>query len=394
MSLSNRLLNNIGKTDSMIREMFELGLKLKEKHGAEHVVDLSIGNPMSEPPEEFNKAIIEIISSGKKGIHRYMPNPGYPNVRKKIAEKLNENGYFNGITEDSIIMTVGAAGGMNIIMNTIIDKDDEVILLKPYFVDYPKYTGNHLGKPVFVDTDENFGIDINKIENAITHKTKALIINTPNNPSGRIYSKNELENLAFLLDKKSEEHNNTIYLLSDEPYREIVFGENKFYSPCTFYKNSFMIYSWSKSLSIPGERIGYVAQNPDMDERIDMFRGMVLSSRILGFVNAPALMQNAIHKIIGFPYNLKHYEEKRNILYDCLKKNGYELSSPDGAFYMFVKYPIEKEKYMKITRDNLLLIVPGDAFGVFSHFRISFCLDMETIKRACDKFDKISKSLR
>ncbi|MFC1725122.1 pyridoxal phosphate-dependent aminotransferase, partial [candidate division KSB1 bacterium] len=341
---------------------------------------------------EFKKAIIDVITEGKKGLHRYMPNPGYPFVRDKIAVSLNNNGYFEGITGDSIIMTVGAAGGINVILNAIVDTNDEIILLKPFFVDYAKYVSNYGGNPVFVDTDEDFGVDIGKIESAVTTKTKAIIINTPNNPTGRVYTDEKLKNLADLLERKSI--NKTIYLISDEPYREIIFSGNKYYSPCTFYKNSFMVYSWSKSLSIPGERIGYIALNPKMKNIDEIFKGLTLSLRILGFVNSPALMQNVIARILDIPFDLKHYEEKRNILFNCLVKNGYELTTPEGGFYMFIKYPVSDEQFLKIARESLLLVVPGDAFGVPTHFRISFCLDTDTIKKACEKFENISNTLR
>lgn len=394
MGLAERFTKNVGKSDSMIREMFELGLKLKKEYGFANVVDLSIGNPLSEPPDEFKKSIIDLMSEDKKGLHRYMPNPGYQHVRELVANNLNKSGCFDKITGDCVIMTVGAAGGMNVVFNAIIDPEDEVILLNPYFVDYAKYVRNYGGNPVFVNTDKNFGIDVTEIEKAVTPKTKAVLINSPNNPSGRVYSEENLRRLSEILADKSKKHKKTIYIVSDEPYREIVFSGKKFYSPCSSYKNSFMVYSWSKSLSIPGERIGYIALNPEMEKRDDIFKGLILSLRILGYVNAPALMQNAIAGIINVPFNLDHYEEKRNILYDCLIKNGYELASPEGAFYMFVRYPVKKEEYLRIARENLLLVVPGEAFGIETHFRISFCIDMGTVKKACEKFDKISESLR
>ncbi len=360
------------KKASKIREFFEKGNELKSKYGEEKVADLCLGNPISEPPTEFKEALINTIQSSEKGKHRYMPNMGYIDVREKIANNLQEKGYFQDISANHICMTVGAAGGINTSLKTILNPNDEVIVISPYFVEYKFYTQNHQGTLKVVEAKKDYSLDVKKIKKAITKKTKAMIINSPNNPTGKIYTKENLEELVDAL-KGTE-----ICLISDEPYREIVF-KGKFISPATLYNNSFMVYSFSKSLNIPGERIGYVAVNPKMKDIERVLGGIAFCNRIRGDVNSPALMQRTISKLLDLQVDIENYKTNAKKISRGLKNAGYEFIEPEGTFYVWVKCPGKEQEFIEKALEKRLIVAPGSTFGKEGWFRIAFCTTKQQI---------------
>jgi aspartate aminotransferase len=364
--------------------MFEEGLRLKASHGADAVADLSIGNPDFDPPPEFLEALQRVAAL--KGHHAYMPNAGYPHVRGRIADYLNQHRYFDGITRDKIIMTTGAAGALNIVLATLLARGEEVIVIAPYFVEYRFYVEAHAG---IVD------LDIASIAGAITDKTRAVMVNSPNNPSGRVYSRSSLEKLAALLTAESERRGHPIFLISDEPYREILYIDEEFVSPASVYRNSFMCYSWSKSFSISGERIGYVAINPSLqtDDWSLLIGSLAMCNRSLGFVNAPALMQKVIAESIDARIDISHYREKRELLRQALDNGGFEYADPEGTFYFFVRTPEAEVDFIDRARKHLLLVVPGTDFGRPGYFRISYAAPRPTIELACRKLLDIAKEI-
>jgi aspartate aminotransferase len=378
---------------SFIRKMFEDGARLKAEHGPDNVYDFSLGNPNLDPPAEFNKVLAQAASLSDKGLHGYMLNAGYPYVREAIAETVSKEQKTEA-TGGDVIMTCGAAGGLNIILKTLLDAGDEVVVPAPYFVEYGFYTQNHGGELKTVQTMADFSLDVEAISNVINHKTKAVLINSPNNPTGQVYSTENLSDLGNLLKDKSEELGKTIYLISDEPYRKIVFDNITVPSIFNCYRESIITTSYSKDLSIPGERIGFVAVNPNATFKEDLLNGMTLANRILGFVNAPALMQRVVGLLQGARVDASAYEKKRNILCEGLEKAGYDFITPSGTFYVFPKTPIDDDvTFVDALREEMILAVPGSGFGGAGYFRIAFCVADETItnalpgfKRAMDKF--------
>lgn len=378
---------------SWIRKMFEEGARLRAEHGAANVYDFSLGNPNLKPPEKFRDSLIDAANSTVKGNHAYMPNVGFPYVRKSVAACVSVEQQAD-VSEKEIIMTCGAAGALNVILKTILDPGDEVITPSPYFVEYKFYADNHGGILKTVPTKSNFSLDITAISSAINNKTKAVLINSPNNPTGQIYSKESLIELGTVLNDKGKKSGRTIYLISDEPYRKIVYDGIKVPSIFNCYRESIIATSYSKDISIPGERIGYIVVNPDAAFKENLINGMALANRILGFVNAPALMQRIIASIQGASVDISEYQRKRDILCNNLAECGYEFVRPSGAFYLFPKSPVPDDvKFVKTLQDELILVVPGSGFGCPGHFRIAFCVDDDTIinsipgfKRAIEKF--------
>jgi len=371
---------------SWIRKMFEEGARLKAIHGAENVFDFSLGNPYMPPPETFKHKLKEIADSEQFGVHAYMPNPGYPFVRQSVAKHLKKE-HNADITENEILMTCGAAGGLNVILKTILDPGDEVITPAPYFVEYGFYADNHGGTLKTVPTHPDFTLDLDAIEKAITNKTKAVLINSPNNPTGQVYSKESIDQLGEILSRKSRELDRTIYLLSDEPYRKIVFDGIEVPSIFAAYPNSLVATSYSKDLSIPGERIGFIAINPAAQYKTDLISGLALANRILGFVNAPALMQRLVADLQGESVDISHYARKRELLCNGLKDCGYDFVKPPGTFYLFPRSPIEDDvKFVQALQEELILAVPGSGFGGPGYFRLSFCVDDATIANAAEGF--------
>lgn len=371
---------------SWIRKMFEEGAKMKAKYGAENVFDLSLGNPNLPPPKEFHEALMTEAAVEAEGIHGYMPNPGYPQVRAEIAKAASVDQEVE-LTENEILMTCGAAGALNVVLKTILNPGEKVVVSKPYFVEYNFYLDNHGGELVTVPSTETFGLDFNEIEKAITKDTRALLINSPNNPSGVIYSREELDRLGEILEAKSKEFGKTVYLISDEPYRKIAYNNAVVPGVLRAYKNSIVATSYSKELSLAGERIGYIAICPAADDKDKLFNGMALCNRILGFVNAPGLMQRVVGKIQGASVNIAAYEKKKQILCDGLREAGYDFVEPQGAFYLFPKSPIADDvEFVKILQEEKVLAVPGSGFGVPGHFRLSFCVADSVIENSIKGF--------
>ena len=387
MTIANHIKSKISGS-SWIRKMFEEGARLKAEYGAENVFDFSLGNPNLEPPEKFKKVLKNTVMSLAGTDHGYMPNTGYPHVRKSVAEYLCEEEQVQ-ISENDVIMTCGAAGALNVILKAILDPGDEVITPAPYFVEYQFYADNHGGVLKTVSTKSDFSLDIDAIHAAITEKTKAVLINSPNNPTGQVYSKESLDELGSLLKEKGKHLNRTLYLISDEPYRKIVYDGYTVPSIFKSYKESIIATSYSKDISIPGERIGYLVVHPEASFKEELIGGMALANRILGFVNAPGLMQRVVASLQGSRVDISAYARKRDMLCKGLAQCGYDFVAPPGAFYLFPKTPIPDDvTFVKELQKELILTVPGSGFGGPGHFRIAFCVDDLTIKNAMPGFKR------
>ncbi len=393
MTISKKIASMITRS-SWIRKMFEEGARLKAEHGADRVYDFSLGNPNVQPPEEFRKVLIDIANASGTGDHAYMPNIGYPHVRKAVADYLASEQQAN-ISANEIIMTCGAAGALNVILKAILDPGDEVITPAPYFVEYNFYVDNHGGILKTAPTKPDFSLNIEAISSAINEKTKAVLINSPNNPTGQVYSRQSLSELGALLKEKSRSLSRTIYLISDEPYRKIVYDGLDVPSIFSCYNETVIATSYSKDLSIPGERIGFIAINPAAAYKDDLLGGMALANRILGYVNAPALMQRVIGSLQGISVDMSGYAGKRELLCDGLADCGYEFIRPSGAFYLFPKTPVPDDvKFVKTLQDELILTVPGSGFGGPGHFRIAFCVDDKTIINSMPGFKRAMERIK
>jgi aspartate aminotransferase len=359
---------------SWIREMFEEGAKLSEIHGCDNVFDFSLGNPNLEPPEEFQRVLEELIADPTPGRHGYMSNAGYPETRVAVAAQLStEQGV--DLTGAHVVMTVGAGGALNVILKAILDPGDEVIVPSPYFVEYGSYVDNHGGVLKPVPTKADFDLDIDGIAAAIGPSTKAVLINSPHNPTGRVYPRGSVEALGELLRRKSAELGRIIYLVSDEPYRRIVYDGVTVPSVMAAYEYSLIASSYSKELSLSGERIGYAAANPVMPNVHVMVEALIMTNRILGFVNAPALMQRAVARLQGVSVDITPYRRNRDVLYDALTAAGFEVFKPEGAFYMFPKAPIADDvAFCREMQEHLVLVVPGSGFGKPGYFRMAYCV--------------------
>ena len=379
---------------SWIRKMFEEGAKLKAEHGAENVFDFSLGNPNVPPPEAFDKALMAACANQAPMIHGYMPNTGYPDVRAKVAAQVSdEQGATIGA--DDILMTCGAAGALNVVFKTILEPGEEVVVPAPYFVEYNFYADNHGGSIRPVPTFDDFTLDVDAVEAAISEKTRAVLINTPNNPTGQIYSAESLDALGAVLTKKSEEFGKPIFLISDEPYRKIIYDGIEVPGIFTRYANSMVCTSYSKDLSLAGERIGFIAISPDAPEKGKLVSGLALCNRILGFVNAPALMQRVVGELQGTTVEIEEYARKRKVLCDGLAAAGYTFTTPPGAFYLFPKAPIADDvEFVRILQTEKILAVPGSGFGGPGHFRLSFCTDDATIENSLPAFKRAMDKVR
>ncbi len=392
--ISESMKEQVAKS-SVIRQMFEEGARLAQLYGAENVFDFSLGNPNVEAPASINESIIDIVNNTESvKLHGYMNNMGFPEVRKKIAESLNKK-YNTHYDEINICMSVGAAGGMNAILKTILNPGEEVVVLAPYFGEYNGYVANHNGKLVTVPPNPpTFRPDTKALDKHITANTKAVIINTPNNPTGVIYSEDDIKKIAEVLKKKSEEYNTDIALVSDEPYRELAFEGIKVPFIPDYYDNTFICYSYSKSLSLPGERIGYIVISDKMKDADEVASALSVATRTLGFVNAPAIMQMVVAANLDAQVNLEAYDKNRKDLYGGLSDLGFECVYPEGAFYLFMKSPVESDKeFCEIAKRENILIVPGSAFGCPGYVRIAYCVSNDTIRNSMSGFEKISKSL-
>ena len=377
---------------SVIRAMFEEGKKLANEYGADKVYDFSLGNPNVPAPVEVNQAIKDIVDSEDSVlIHGYMSNSGYEEVRKAIAENINKR-FETNFDETNIVMTVGAAGGLNVILKSILNPGDEVIVFAPYFGEYRSYVGNYDGEIVVVPADlRDFQLNLAEFEKLITVKTKAVIINNPNNPSGTVYSEQTILELSKILNQKQEELGTDIYLISDEPYRELVYdGVEVVYLP-KYYDNTIVGYSYSKSLSLPGERIGYLVIPDEATDSEQLKAAANVATRILGFVNAPSLMQRVIAKCLEVEVDVTPYNRNRELLYNSLVEYGYECVKPQGAFYMFVKTPVGENIFVQAAKKYHILVVPGSSFACPGYVRIAYCVSYDTIKNSLPGFQELAK---
>ncbi len=393
MSVSEKMISALERA-SWVRKMFEEGAIRKEKYGPENVFDFSLGNPNLDPPAKLKETLNKLLAEDAPGVHGYMPNAGFLKTRKAVAEYLTDLNHHSFGSED-IVMTVGAAGALNVLLKAILNPEDEVIVPKPYFMEYNFYIDNNGGIPKTVNTQPDFSLDIPSIENAIGPKTKAVLINNPNNPTGKVYSKEELDKLGGLLSRYSEKYGETIYLISDEPYSKIIY--NGCVCPSVFdaYKESILVTSFSKDLSLAGERIGYIAINPMISEKNTIVELLSMCNRILGYVNAPALMQRAMPFLLNDSVDVSLYENKRNILANGLKEAGYDFDLPDGTFYLFPKSPIPDDvEFVHALQEENILTVPGSAFGGPGHFRIAYCVADQTIKGALPGFARTMKKYK
>ena len=385
----SRKINNKLKSSSWIRKMFEEGLQMKKEHGSDNVFDLSLGNPVIEPPKEVLQEIKSAANDTMKGLHRYMPNAGLHDVREEIARSLAIETNCTGLAADHIVMVCGAAGGLNITLKTLLDPDEEVIVFSPFFVEYLFYSENHGGKTVTVPTNDDFTLNFSVLRDALSPKTKAVIINSPNNPTGVVYSRKMLEELACILHKHSTDNGNPVYLISDDPYKKIVFDNVETTNILELYENSIYITSHSKDLAIPGERIGYVAVNPKCSDAENLMSGLIFCNRVLGFVNAPALIQRAIKNVQNVSVDAELYRKKRDFLYTELIRIGYSVVKPQGAFYFFPKSPIEDEViFSQQLAKKRVLVVPGRGFGSPGYFRISYCVPDKVLEGSIPGFEE------
>ncbi|MBM9603214.1 pyridoxal phosphate-dependent aminotransferase [Desulfopila inferna] len=387
MAVSEKM-RQFAEKSSWIRKMFEEGAKLKAKHGADNVFDFSLGNPDLPPPPEFDEILQRIAGENIPGGHAYMPNGGYPWVREAVAVRISsEQGV--AVSGAEMLMTCGAAGALNVVLKTLLDPGEEVILLSPYFVEYNFYVDNHGGISRVVTTDDQFNLDFNAIEAALNEKTKAIIVNSPNNPTGQIYPQKDLDTLGRLLEEAGNRFGTTIYLIADEPYRKIVFKGNTVPSIFQAYTNSIVLSSYSKDLSLPGERIGYLAVHPQILEKQPLLNAMTLANRILGFVNAPALMQKVVAELQDVTIDCTIYEKRRDIFCDILEKAGYDFLHPKGALYLFPRSPIADDvAFCAILQENMILAVPGRGFGAPGYFRLAFCTETKVIEGSAPGFAK------
>lgn len=381
------------ENSSWIRAMFEESEKLKKIYGPENVYDFTLGNPITEPPKELKRDLIEIVSRETKGLHRYMSNSGYDEVREQIASFHKENSHLP-FTRDHIIMTVGSAGGINVVLKALLDPGDEVIILSPFFVEFMFYIENHGGVMRLVETTEDFHLDVKAIEAAITDRTKAIIVNSPNNPTGAVYHEKELKELAALLARKKEE-GQRIFLISDEAYRKIIYDKLVLPDAFNIYPDTISVYSHSKDLGLAGERIGYVAVSPQIEGDRALIDAMIFANRILGFINAPALMQRVVGKFQRNSIDVVDYQKRRDAIYHILVDAGFDVKLPEGTFYIFPKSPIEDDiEFIKVMLQHRIMAVPGAGFGRTGYFRIAYCTDMEVIERSRDAFMEVGALYR
>lgn len=391
---SEKVVNNLSRS-SWIRAMFEEGARLAEKYGADKVYDYSLGNPYAEPPEEVVSSLKNHILNDEKGLHRYMNNAGFTEVREKVAKSLEKESGVE-LSSENIVMTVGAAGGLNVVLKALLNPGEEVIVFAPYFVEYNFYTDNHGGKTVVVPSDTStFEPNLNALEKSITPKTKVMIINTPNNPTGVVYSEEKLKDIAEIIERKEKEYNTTIFVISDQPYSEILYDDVKLPSILAIFNNSIIVNSFSKSLGLAGERIGYIAASSRIKDIEMLMNALAFCNRTLGFVNAPALFQKVVGDAIDARVEIEEYKMRRDFLYENLTKLGFECVKPQGAFYLFPKALIDDDvEFAKRALKHNLLLVPGSGFGCPGYFRLSYCVDFNMIKNSISAFENLAKEFK
>ena len=372
---------------SWIRHMFEEAAALAAEHGAENVFDLSLGNPLLEPPPEFRDELLRIANDEAPGTHRYMPNGGFPETRSAVAQGLAvDTGLpFEG---SDVIMTCGAGAALNVTFRAILDPGDEVVLIAPFFAEYMFYVDNQGGVPVVATTHDDFQPDLGSIKAAITERTRAVLINSPNNPTGAIYSEATLASLAGVIQEAEEQFGTEIFLISDEPYRKLMYTDDPYPFVFPHHVRSVVATSHSKDLGLAGERIGFIAANPGYEERVDFIDAVTFTNRTLGFVNAPAIMQRIVAKLQDATVDISEYRRKRDFIYAALTKMGYEAMEPQGAFYMFPRSPLpDDEEFIRLLQSKLVLTVPGVGFGAPGYFRLSFCVEDRVLEGSLPGFE-------
>ena len=381
-----RKIHEFMERGSWIRKMFEEGIALKQQFGEDNVFDLSLGNPIMEPAPQFFEELRRIANSSETGMHRYMPNAGYPNARAAVAAGLaRETGM--SFTGDRVVLTCGAGGALNVIMKTLLDPGDEVVIFAPYFVEYMFYADNQGGTCRVAPTDENWLPDIDALATAITPTTSIVLVNSPNNPTGVVYSAEILAGIGEVIRAKEAEFGTEISLVSDEPYRKLLFDGAEYPQIFPHHPRSIVATSHSKDLALPGERIGMIAVSPDYPDGEDIVDGLTFCNRTLGFVNAPAMMQHIIARLQDVTIDVGEYESSRDFLYSALTDIGYSVVRPDGAFYMFPRSPIEDDVvFVDQLKQHRVLVVPGLGFGMPGHFRISFCVSEATLQGSIEGF--------
>jgi len=379
---------------SWIRRMFTQGIRLKEQYGAENVADLSLGNPVIEPPAVVQERLAELAAHPPAGSHRYMPNGGYPSTRAAVARHLEAH---TGLpyTGNHVVMTVGAGGALNVAFKSLLDAGDEVICLTPYFVEYRFYITNHGGRMVLVPSDERFRPDAEAIAAAITPKTRVVIVNSPNNPSGVVYAAEDYDAVARVLEEASKAQGRPIYLITDEPYRAIRYDGVDVPWVQKHYRDTIHITSFSKDLAMPGERIGYLAVNPASEGADELVSAFTFSNRVLGFVNAPALQQLLVEGLLDVAVDLSGYASKRTRLLAALDEAGYDVVRPDGAFYMFPRVPgdMDDVAFVGVCLEERLLVVPGSGFGTPGHFRLSYAVTDRDVDLALGALKRVAERL-
>ncbi len=374
-----------------IRRMFETGIALKAQLGEENVFDLSLGNPVVEPPEEFRRELRRLAETPMPGMHRYMPNNGYPETRQAVAGTLRDETGLDFAATD-IIMTCGAAAALNVVLKTILNPGEEVIILSPYFVEYGYYIDNHGGRTVIVPTGPDFQPDLEALDAAINASTKGIILNSPNNPSGAVYGEQVLAGIGGLLGRKEAQFGSQIFAISDEPYRRIIYDGLTYPQVFPHHPNTIVVNSHAKDLALPGERIGYIAVNPNSAARSELSNGLTFCNRSLGYVNAPALMQHLVRALQGVSVDVDDYQRKRDFLCDSLTGMGYSVAKPQGAFYLFPKSPLEDDTaFVDALQQHNVLTVPGRGFGTPGHFRISYCVEDRVLEGSLDGFAKAAR---
>ena len=389
--LSKQMIYNL-ENSSAIRQMFIEGQEMAARVGAENVFDFSLGNPVAPVPAAFTKALMDLIQKEDSlSLHGYTNNAGYPEVRQAVAEHLNRR-FDLGLTLENIIMTVGAAGAINIVFKAILDVEDDVVVFRPYFGEYRSYVSNWHGRIVEVDPQlPSFQPDLADFERKIDPRTKAVILNNPVNPSGVIYSPETLRSIAAILQKKQEEYRHEIYLIADEPYRELAYDGAEVPYVTKFYPNTFVAYSFSKTLSVPGERIGYLVVPATMPKWQEMANAVTVANRVCGYVNAPSLLQKAVAQCLEEKCDIDFYDRNRKMLYQGLTDLGFECVKPQGTFYLFVKSPEPDEhNFVARAKKHNLILVSGSTFAMPGYVRIAYCVSPDRIERSLPRFKELA----
>lgn len=396
LSMISNKMKDMVKNSSAIRAMFEEGKKMAAEIGAENVYDYSLGNPSVLPPNEIKEALIDVINDEDPNlVHGYMNNSGYEDVRGAVAQSLNKK-HGTAFSQDNIIMTVGAAGGLNVILKTLLNDDDEVVVFAPFFGEYTNYVKNHNGKLVVVPADtEDFMPDIEAFKKVVTPRTKAVIINNPNNPTGVVYPESVITLLAKAMEEAGKQYGTDIYLIADEPYRELAYDQAIVPYLTKYYANTIVGYSFSKSLSLPGERIGYLVIPNEVADYEDVFAAANVANRILGFVNAPSLIQRAVARCLDAEVDVNVYDKNRKLLTEKLSEYGYEYVEPKGAFYMFIKaFGGDDKAFCERAKKHHILIVPGSSFGCPGYVRLAYCVDYNMIERSLHAFKDLAEEYK